>query len=53
MVLAEVEGYVSDDTIVTSNTSTISIDLLAESVKRQRQVLWYAFFQSSKQNAIS
>ena len=29
MVLAEVESHVSEDTIVTSNTSTISIDLLS------------------------
>ena len=32
-VLAEVEGVLSDDAILTSNTSTISIDLLAQSVK--------------------
>ena len=43
-VLAEVEGVVADDTIVTSNTSTISIDLLAESVKRKDKFCGMHFF---------
>jgi len=44
LVLAEVEGVVSDDTIVTSNTSTISIDLLAKSVKRPENFCGMHFF---------
>ncbi|WP_440876300.1 fatty acid oxidation complex subunit alpha FadB [Thalassotalea sp. PLHSN55] len=44
MVLAEVEGHVSDDAIVTSNTSTISIDLLAQSVKRPENFCGMHFF---------
>jgi 3-hydroxyacyl-CoA dehydrogenase/enoyl-CoA hydratase/3-hydroxybutyryl-CoA epimerase/enoyl-CoA isomerase len=44
MVLAEVEANVADDTIVTSNTSTISIDLLAESVKRKDKFCGMHFF---------
>ncbi|WP_206483238.1 fatty acid oxidation complex subunit alpha FadB [Thalassotalea sp. G2M2-11] len=43
-VLAEVESYVSDDAIVTSNTSTISIDLLAQSVKRKDKFCGMHFF---------
>ena len=43
-VLAEVEGVVSDDAIVTSNTSTISIDLLAESVQRKDKFCGMHFF---------
>ncbi|MDG1750285.1 MAG: fatty acid oxidation complex subunit alpha FadB [Thalassotalea sp.] len=43
-VLAEVESYVADDAIVTSNTSTISIDLLAESVKRKDKFCGMHFF---------
>jgi 3-hydroxyacyl-CoA dehydrogenase / enoyl-CoA hydratase / 3-hydroxybutyryl-CoA epimerase / enoyl-CoA isomerase len=44
IVLAEVEGVVADDAIVTSNTSTISIDLLAESVKRKDKFCGMHFF---------
>jgi len=43
-VLAEVEGVVSEDAIVTSNTSTISIDLLAQSVKRPEKFCGMHFF---------
>lgn len=44
MVLAEVESHVSDDAILTSNTSTISIDLLAKSVKRPEKFCGMHFF---------
>jgi 3-hydroxyacyl-CoA dehydrogenase/enoyl-CoA hydratase/3-hydroxybutyryl-CoA epimerase/enoyl-CoA isomerase len=44
MVLAEVEGIVAEDAIVTSNTSTISIDLLAKSVKRPQNFCGMHFF---------
>jgi len=44
MVLAEVEGHVSENTIVTSNTSTISINLLAKSVKRPEKFCGMHFF---------
>lgn len=44
MVLAELEDNVSEDTIVTSNTSTISIDLLAEDLKRPENFLGMHFF---------
>ncbi len=44
MVLAEVEGVISDDAILTSNTSTISIDLLAQSVKRPENFCGMHFF---------
>ncbi len=44
MVLAEVEGVLSDDAILTSNTSTISIDLLAQSVKRPQNFCGMHFF---------
>jgi 3-hydroxyacyl-CoA dehydrogenase/enoyl-CoA hydratase/3-hydroxybutyryl-CoA epimerase/enoyl-CoA isomerase len=44
MVLAEVEGHVAEDAIVTSNTSTISIDLLAQSVKRPQNFCGMHFF---------
>jgi 3-hydroxyacyl-CoA dehydrogenase/enoyl-CoA hydratase/3-hydroxybutyryl-CoA epimerase/enoyl-CoA isomerase len=43
-VLAEVEGQVSADTIVTSNTSTISIDLLAKNLKRPENFCGMHFF---------
>jgi 3-hydroxyacyl-CoA dehydrogenase/enoyl-CoA hydratase/3-hydroxybutyryl-CoA epimerase/enoyl-CoA isomerase len=43
-VLAEVEDLVSEDTIITSNTSTISIDLLAEDLKRPENFLGMHFF---------
>jgi 3-hydroxyacyl-CoA dehydrogenase/enoyl-CoA hydratase/3-hydroxybutyryl-CoA epimerase/enoyl-CoA isomerase len=44
MVLAEVEGVISEDAILTSNTSTISIDLLAQSVKRPQNFCGMHFF---------
>jgi 3-hydroxyacyl-CoA dehydrogenase/enoyl-CoA hydratase/3-hydroxybutyryl-CoA epimerase/enoyl-CoA isomerase len=44
MVLAEVEGVISDDAILTSNTSTISIDLLAQSIKRPQNFCGMHFF---------
>ncbi|GAA6204689.1 fatty acid oxidation complex subunit alpha FadB [Thalassotalea sp. SU-HH00458] len=43
-VLAEVETYVAEDAVITSNTSTISIDLLAESVKRKDKFCGMHFF---------
>ena len=44
IVLAEVEDQVAEDTIIASNTSTISIDLLAKSVKRPENFLGMHFF---------
>lgn len=44
LVLAEVEGVISEDAILTSNTSTISIDLLAQSVKRPANFCGMHFF---------
>jgi len=44
MVLAEVEGIIADDAILTSNTSTISIDLLAQSLKRPENFCGMHFF---------
>ncbi|MBU2871435.1 fatty acid oxidation complex subunit alpha FadB [Colwellia sp. E2M01] len=44
LVLAEVESHVSAETILTSNTSTISIDLLAKSVKRPDKFCGMHFF---------
>jgi 3-hydroxyacyl-CoA dehydrogenase/enoyl-CoA hydratase/3-hydroxybutyryl-CoA epimerase/enoyl-CoA isomerase len=44
MVLAEVENVIADDAILTSNTSTISIDLLAQSVKRPENFCGMHFF---------
>ncbi|MGV2871789.1 fatty acid oxidation complex subunit alpha FadB [Colwellia sp. E150_009] len=44
IVLAEVEGVISEDAILTSNTSTISIDLLAQSVKRPQNFCGMHFF---------
>jgi 3-hydroxyacyl-CoA dehydrogenase / enoyl-CoA hydratase / 3-hydroxybutyryl-CoA epimerase / enoyl-CoA isomerase len=44
MVLAEVEGVISDDAILASNTSTISIDLLAQSIKRPQNFCGMHFF---------
>ncbi|MEH6579428.1 MAG: fatty acid oxidation complex subunit alpha FadB [Amphritea sp.] len=43
-VLADVESNVTEDTVLASNTSTISIDLLAESVKRPEQFCGMHFF---------
>lgn len=44
MVLAEVESVISEDAILTSNTSTISIDLLAQSIKRPQNFCGMHFF---------
>ena len=44
IVLAEVESHVNENTIVASNTSTISIDFLAKSVKRPENFLGMHFF---------
>ena len=44
MVLAEVESVIGEDAILTSNTSTISIDLLAKSVKRPEKFCGMHFF---------
>ncbi|MDH2433901.1 fatty acid oxidation complex subunit alpha FadB [Pokkaliibacter sp. MBI-7] len=43
-VLAEVEGVVRDDAILTSNTSTISISLLAQALKRPENFCGMHFF---------
>lgn len=43
-VLAEVEGYVSEDAIIASNTSTISINLLAKSMKKPERFCGMHFF---------
>jgi 3-hydroxyacyl-CoA dehydrogenase/enoyl-CoA hydratase/3-hydroxybutyryl-CoA epimerase/enoyl-CoA isomerase len=43
-VLAEVEGLVREDTIIASNTSTISISLLAQSLKRPQNFVGMHFF---------
>lgn len=43
-VLAEVEDKVSEDTIIATNTSTISIDLLAQGLKRPEQFCGMHFF---------
>ena len=43
-VLTEVETKVSDDTIIASNTSTISIDFLAEPLKRPENFCGMHFF---------
>lgn len=44
VVLAEVEDQVKEATIITSNTSTISIDLLASHLKRPEQFCGMHFF---------
>lgn len=44
MVLAETETHVSEDTIMTSNTSTISITKLAESLKNPQRFCGMHFF---------
>ncbi|MCL1140739.1 fatty acid oxidation complex subunit alpha FadB [Shewanella pneumatophori] len=44
MVLAEVEQHVSEDAIITSNTSTISINLLAKSLKKPDRFCGMHFF---------
>ncbi len=43
-VLAEVEGKVKEDTILASNTSTISITLLAKALKRPENFVGMHFF---------
>ncbi len=43
-VLAELEGLISKDAILTSNTSTISIDQLAEDLKRPQNFCGMHFF---------
>jgi len=43
-VLQEVEAIIADDAILTSNTSTISIDLLAKNLKRPEQFCGMHFF---------
>lgn len=43
-VLAEVEGVVADDAIITSNTSTISIDRLATNLKNPGRFCGMHFF---------
>ncbi|OYW93715.1 MAG: fatty acid oxidation complex subunit alpha FadB, partial [Pseudomonadales bacterium 32-61-5] len=43
-VLAEVEGLVSEDAIIASNTSTISISLLAQALKRPENFCGMHFF---------
>tara|TARA_B100001245_G_scaffold91444_1_gene66229 strand:- start:3617 stop:5764 length:2148 start_codon:yes stop_codon:yes gene_type:complete len=44
MVLADLEDKVAPETIITSNTSTISIDLLAADLKRPENFLGMHFF---------
>ncbi|MCH2157366.1 MAG: fatty acid oxidation complex subunit alpha FadB [Oleiphilaceae bacterium] len=44
IVLREVEDQVSEDAILTSNTSTISIDLLAKNLKRPENFCGMHFF---------
>ncbi len=44
MVLQEIEGYIAEDAILTSNTSTISIDLLATNLKRPENFCGMHFF---------
>ncbi|MBY5994206.1 fatty acid oxidation complex subunit alpha FadB [Ferrimonas balearica] len=44
MVLAEVEAVVAEDAVIASNTSTISIDLLAQSLKRPENFCGMHFF---------
>ena len=43
-VLAEVEQHVREDTIIASNTSTISINLLAKALKRPENFVGMHFF---------
>ena len=44
IVLCEVEDVVSEDTVLTSNTSTISINLLAKNLKRPEKFCGMHFF---------
>lgn len=43
-MLAEVEGAVKEDAIIASNTSTISISLLAQALKRPENFCGMHFF---------
>ncbi|EHH3732380.1 fatty acid oxidation complex subunit alpha FadB [Vibrio parahaemolyticus] len=43
-VLSEVESHVGEDTVITSNTSTIPINLLAQSLKRPENFCGMHFF---------
>jgi 3-hydroxyacyl-CoA dehydrogenase/enoyl-CoA hydratase/3-hydroxybutyryl-CoA epimerase/enoyl-CoA isomerase len=43
-VLVEVEGKVSDDTVLVTNTSTISVDLLAKGLQRPENFCGMHFF---------
>ncbi|WGW00360.1 fatty acid oxidation complex subunit alpha FadB [Vibrio sp. YMD68] len=43
-VLSEVEGLIGEDTVLTSNTSTIPINLLAKSLKRPENFCGMHFF---------
>ncbi len=43
-VLAEVEQQVTDDTIITTNTSTISVNLLSDALKRPENFCGMHFF---------
>ena len=43
-VLSEVEAHVGDDTVITSNTSTIPINMLAKSLKRPENFCGMHFF---------
>lgn len=43
-VLAEVEAQVTDDTIITTNTSTISVNLLSSALKRPENFCGMHFF---------
>ncbi|OSI42106.1 3-hydroxyacyl-CoA dehydrogenase NAD-binding domain-containing protein, partial [Bradyrhizobium canariense] len=43
-VLSEVESHVGEDTVITSNTSTIPINLLAKSLKRPENFCGMHFF---------
>ncbi|EIO3707438.1 fatty acid oxidation complex subunit alpha FadB [Vibrio parahaemolyticus] len=43
-VLSEVESHVDEDTVITSNTSTIPINLLAQSLKRPENFCGMHFF---------
>jgi len=43
-VLSEVESHVSDDTIITTNTSTISVNLLSKALKRPENFCGMHFF---------
>lgn len=43
-VLSEVEGIISEEAILTSNTSTISIDMLAQNLKRPEKFCGMHFF---------